>query len=112
MFFLKPNVFVAVLAASVPTGCALAASAPPFPLKSVSVELPASDRGFPQGPGAETVGNNCVTCHSAGMILNQPALSKTAWEGEVHKMISVYKAPVSPEDALIIVDYLALNLRK
>ena len=64
---------------------------------------------FPPGPGAETVGENCVTCHSAGMILNQPALSKATWESEVHKMISVYKAPVSAENAAIIVDYLAMN---
>ena len=43
------------------------------------------------------------------MILNQPALSKATWESEVHKMISVYKAPVSAENAAIIVDYLAMN---
>ncbi len=112
MSHLKSSMFVAVLAASTLPAVWRAASAEPFALKSVSVELPASDRGFPQGPGAETVGENCVTCHSAGMILNQPALSKATWESEVHKMTSVYKAPVSPEDALIIVDYLALNLRK
>ena len=108
----KPSAIVAILAISVSSVPALAASAEPFPLKSVSVELPASDRSFPQGPGSDTVGNNCVTCHSAGMILNQPALSRATWESEVHKMISVYKAPVSPEDAAVIIDYLAMNLRK
>jgi hypothetical protein len=40
------------------------------------------------------------------MVLNQPALSKQAWAAEVNKMISAYKAPVAPEDAATIVDYL------
>ena len=84
-----------------------ASAPPPITLKSTSVELPTSDRTFPSGPGVETVSNNCVACHSAGMILNQPALSKTAWEGEVRKMISVYKAPVSEADVPTIVTYLA-----
>ncbi len=79
----------------------------PFPLKSTSVELPNSDRTFPDSAGVETISANCVTCHSPGMILNQPNLSNAAWEGEVHKMVTVYKAPVTDEDAAIIVNYLA-----
>jgi hypothetical protein len=75
-------------------------------LKSVSLELPASARTFPDGPGAAAINNNCLVCHSAGMVLNQPAMSETAWAGEVHKMISVYKAPVSDQDAAVIVAYL------
>ncbi|MDB5397120.1 MAG: sulfite:cytochrome oxidoreductase subunit b precursor [Rhodospirillales bacterium] len=75
-------------------------------LKSISVELPSSDRMFPAGPGSEAVNNNCLACHSAGMVLNQPALTKAAWSAEVHKMITVYKAPVSDEDAAAIVAYL------
>jgi hypothetical protein len=41
------------------------------------------------------------------MVLNQPELSKQAWEAEVNKMISVYKAPVAPEDVGAIVEYLS-----
>ena len=77
----------------------------PLVLKSVSVELPTSDRTFPDGPGATEINNNCLVCHSAGMVLNQPALP-AAWAGEVHKMVSVYKAPVSDQDAAAIVAYL------
>jgi hypothetical protein len=40
------------------------------------------------------------------MVLNQPPLSKAAWEAEVHKMISDYKAPVDTSDVNAIVDYL------
>src|SRR5579859_2625476 len=79
---------------------------PPLVLKSVSVELPTSDRAFPDGPGATEINNNCLVCHSAGMVLNQPALPAAAWAGEVHKMVSVYKAPVSDQDAAAIVAYL------
>jgi cytochrome c5 len=77
-----------------------------FPLKSVNVELPSSDRLFPKAAGVETVTANCLTCHSAGMILNQPPLKKAAWEAEVKKMISVYKAPVADSDVATIVNYL------
>ena len=76
-------------------------------LKSVNVDLPAGDDTFPNGPGADAINNNCLACHSADMILNQPALSKQAWAAEVSKMISAYKAPVAPEDVGAIVDYLA-----
>ena len=84
----------------------LAAAAAPLELKSVTVDLPDSDRTFPPGPGSDAVGNNCLACHSAGMVLDQPALSKDAWTAEVNKMITAYKAPVAPEDVGPIVDYL------
>jgi hypothetical protein len=80
---------------------------PPFALKSVTVELPTSTRGFPAGPGVETVSANCVICHSPGMVLNQPALTKAAWEAEVRKMITVYKAPIPDSAVAPIVAYLA-----
>jgi acyl-CoA thioesterase FadM len=40
------------------------------------------------------------------MVLNQPALPGPSWAAIVHKMISVYKAPVSAEDASAITTYL------
>src|SRR3989449_299168 len=74
-------------------------------LKSVTVDIPDSERMF-VGPGSDAMNNNCLACHSAGMVLNQPALSKQAWATEVNKMINNYKAPVAPEDVATIVDYL------
>ena len=73
---------------------------------SLSVDLPESDREFPPGPGVGVAQANCGACHSPGMVLNQPALSRATWKTEVHKMIAVYKAPVSEEDAKTIVAYL------
>jgi hypothetical protein len=84
----------------------IARGATPFELKSVKIDLPDSDRMFPDGPGSDAINNNCLACHSAGMVLNQPALSKQAWATEVNKMINNYKAPVAPEDVGPIVEYL------
>jgi hypothetical protein len=74
-------------------------------LKSVTVDLPTGDRMF-SGPGSDAANNNCLACHSAGMVLNQPALSKTQWRAEVEKMRTAYKAPIAPKDVDGIVDYL------
>ena len=84
----------------------VARAATPFELKSVKADLPESDRMFPAGPGSDAISNNCLACHSAGMVLNQPVLSKQAWTGEVNKMINNYKAPIAPEDVGTIVEYL------
>jgi hypothetical protein len=79
----------------------------PIELKSVKLDLPDSDKMFPDGPGSDAINNNCLACHSSDMVLNQPSLSKQAWAAEVNKMINNYKAPIAPEDVGPIVDYLA-----
>ena len=75
-------------------------------LKSVSVDLPPGDDMFPNAPGADAINNNCLACHSADMVLNQPALPMTQWQAEVDKMRTAYKAPIDPKDAGAILDYL------
>jgi len=74
-------------------------------IKSTTVDLPAGDALFP-GPGADAINNNCLACHSADMVLNQPAFPRATWDAEVHKMINTYKAPVDAKDVGAIVDYL------
>jgi len=93
---------------------AIAALAPPAAdgavkpaFKSVNVDLPVGDRMFPERPGSEAANNNCLACHSAGMVLTQPALSKAQWHEEVEKMRNAYKAPIDPADVDTIVNYLA-----
>jgi hypothetical protein len=81
-------------------------AATPFEVKSVTLDLPDSDKMFPEGPGSDQINNNCLACHSADMVLNQPALPKDAWKAEVNKMINAYKAPVAPQDVNAITDYL------
>ena len=78
----------------------------PFTFRSVNLDLPNSDRLFPPGPNVDIVNDNCVTCHSVGMVMNQPRLPKATWEAEVHKMLDAYKAPVQPDDVGRIVAYL------
>jgi hypothetical protein len=76
-------------------------------LKSDSVNFPDSDRTFPGGADADAINNNCLACHSAGMVLTQPRQSRAAWHSEVDKMRDTYKAPIAEEDVPAIVDYLA-----
>ena len=74
---------------------------------SVKVELPSDAARFPGGSEANAINNNCLACHSAEMVLNQPALPRSTWVAIVHKMITAYHAPVDAADAARIVDYLA-----
>jgi hypothetical protein len=77
-------------------------------LHSVSVDLPTGDRMFP-GPDADPINNNCLACHSAGMVLNQPGQTATVWHSEVEKMRAQFKAPVAEDDVPAIVAYLAAH---
>ena len=74
-------------------------------LKSTKVEYPTSDTLF-TGDGADAINNNCLACHSADHVLYQPLLSRETWTEVVHKMVTAYKAPISPDDEKQIVEYL------
>ena len=97
-----PVTLVAAIAFSQP--CAQAEGE--FAFKSISVDLPAGDRMFPKGVNSDAADANCLACHSAGMVLNQPALSRSEWQAEVNKMRTAYKAPIDQKDVGSIVDYL------
>ncbi len=65
------------------------------------------------GPGKEVVEANCATCHSLDYIpMNSPFLDRKAWEGEVTKMVKAMGAPIPPEQAQKIVEYLATQYGK
>jgi cytochrome c5 len=103
MFRILLSATILLAVASLP---AVARAATPSELKPVKIDLPDSDKMFPDGRGSDAINNNCLACHSADMVLNQPALSKQAWATEVNKMINNYKAPIAPEDVGAIVNYL------
>jgi mono/diheme cytochrome c family protein len=84
---------------------ALGAAAPAF--KSLHLEFPADAASFPDGPNVKIVNQDCLACHSADMVLDQPLLPRAAWAAEVAKMRATYKAPLKDEDIPLIVDYLA-----
>lgn len=77
-----------------------------FAFQNVSVTLPDDTTALPPGPNVDIVTQNCTACHSPSMILTQPRLTRAAWEGEVAKMIKVYKAPVEADAVPAIVEYL------
>lgn len=99
----------AALLAALLAGPAPVLAAAPLQLHPTpEIDLPfGDDVGFPAGPGSDVIASNCTACHSADHTLNQPALSREEWHAVVDKMITAYKAPITPEDARVIVDYLA-----
>jgi hypothetical protein len=72
---------------------------------NVSVALPTSDNSFPPGDGAE-ITPQCLICHSAGMVLRQPPLTRDQWVGEINKMRSAYGAPLPADQVDRLADYL------
>ncbi len=74
-------------------------------LSSVSAVFPDQARTFP-GPEADVLNNNCLACHSAGMVLTQPRLSRADWQAEANKMRATYKAPIAEVDVSAIVNAL------
>ena len=62
------------------------------------------------GPGRDLVEGYCNACHSLDYPrINATFLNRQGWESEVNKMIKAYGAPIGPDDAKMIVDYLAAN---
>jgi mono/diheme cytochrome c family protein len=70
--------------------------------------FPTSVATFPAGDGADIANSQCLICHSAGMVLRQPALSESEWRATINKMRTAYGAPL-PADQ---VDGLAVYLSK
>jgi mono/diheme cytochrome c family protein len=64
-------------------------------------------------PGKDLVVANCAICHSLDYVpMNSRFMDRKAWEASVNKMIKVMGAPISPEDAAKIVDYLSTQYGK
>jgi mono/diheme cytochrome c family protein len=81
------------------TGAALLAAA--AVAQPARIELPLGETP-PElaDPASEVVVNNCSACHSLDYITTQPrGKGAQFWKDSVAKMITVYKAPISPEDA-------------
>jgi hypothetical protein len=72
----------------------------------VSVKLPTSQTLFPPGEGADIANSYCLICHSAGMVLLQPALSQDEWTTEINKMRNAYGALLPAEQVEALAKYL------
>jgi mono/diheme cytochrome c family protein len=73
----------------------------------VSVELPTSLIPFPAGEGAVIANAQCLICHSAGMVLRQPARTQEQWKETINKMRSAYGAPLPAEQVDALAAYLS-----
>jgi len=79
----------------------------------LNVELPVSPVVFPAGKGSEIANAYCLMCHSAGMVLRQPALTVDEWQTEIRKMQSAFGAPIPADQVDALARYLGgINGRK
>ncbi|MHB9842090.1 c-type cytochrome [Paraburkholderia terrae] len=86
---------------------------PPVRFVALNVTLPVSRTIFPPGAGAAIASANCVMCHSAGMVLRQPAMTVDEWSTEINKMRSAFGAPIPAEQVDELARYLGvINGRK
>jgi mono/diheme cytochrome c family protein len=80
---------------------------------TLSVDLPISDKPFPAGNGADIATGQCLICHSAGMVLHQPPLTRGEWISEINKMRNAFGAPMPASQVEALADYLyATNGRR
>jgi mono/diheme cytochrome c family protein len=74
------------------------------PVKEIELDYHPPD--LPPGPGQDIFATQCVICHSARYVLNQPTFPRKIWTAEVHKMVKGYGAPIDPAQEKVIVNYL------
>lgn len=74
--------------------------------RTAAIELPAGDAVVPDRPGALFIDRDCLSCHSAELIMNQPALTRDIWRVEIDKMRTVFGAKIAPDDVEAILSYL------
>ena len=76
-------------------------------LAAATVHADESTIQLAQAEGVERVQAACAICHSLDYIMmNSPFQDRAGWEKTVNKMVKVMGAPIVPEDAVVIVDYL------
>lgn len=78
----------------------------PIAIRAVDVKLPGGGSQFPPGEGSALAGK-CLICHSAGMVLKQPPLTRDQWTAVINKMRAVYGAPVEDSDVAALSAYFA-----
>ena len=70
------------------------------------MEVPYVAFPIKMGQGFDAIQANCLMCHSFGYIINQGRQSRKFWLGKVTKMITHFKAPITPEAVKETTDYL------
>jgi hypothetical protein len=62
-----------------------------------SIALPEDEARFPEPAGA-LLNRNCLSCHSADMVLYQPRLTEAQWRAAIEKMRDTFHAPIPDAD--------------
>lgn len=77
------------------------------PAHALDIQLPAETATLHPGasPGAQSAAQ-CLMCHSVDYLSTQPPMPLGFWEAEVKKMVAVYGAPIAPDQAQLIIQYL------
>ena len=73
---------------------------------TLRVDLPVSQTGFPAGDGVEIATSQCLICHSAGMVLRQPPLTRDEWAAEITKMRNAFGALLPADQVEALASYL------
>ena len=72
----------------------------------------AQERPIPlkEASGKAVTENICSGCHSLDYIrINAPFMNRQTWTASVNKMVQMFGAPIAPNDAATIIDYLSAN---
>ena len=90
-----------------PLACALAL----FAMSTASVAVAGEEAiKLHDAPDRDLVVARCSTCHSVDYVqMNAPVFDRAGWQKSVRKMIDVFGAPISEDDAQRIVEYLGNN---
>lgn len=72
-----------------------------------TITLPTIPPDLKEGAGKDKTMVFCAICHSVDYISMQPRLPAKNWDALVQKMIKVFGAPITEEDAKTISSYLA-----
>jgi mono/diheme cytochrome c family protein len=77
--------------------------------ETVTITLPPESIALKAGAGLDQTQTSCRTCHSLDYITMQPGGGAGQWHGVVTKMMKVFGAPLSDQDAKAIAEYLATH---
>jgi sulfite dehydrogenase (cytochrome) subunit B len=80
--------------------------------KSITLPPDHASAELAPGPGVETTRHACQGCHSTDYVVTQPRGDAKQWEGVVTKMMKVYGANITADDAKTIVQYLSRQYGK
>jgi len=91
------------------TAMAMALTTTTLAESSRGIEIPYIEFPMKPGKGMYSTKGKCNMCHSWGYTINQGPQSRAFWKKKVVKMITVFHAPIKPEDIDEVVNYLYEN---